>query len=225
LNSSNAVSERNSNSDDEYEIGEDGNDSAEYVSNGSESVAELQDEEEELQEDLDDIVPEDDDDIEIAPEEMEVDKFLKTHPSVFTTMNVTAVKLDRRLPMKFKRHEFEPLEDAVITNISPASFIPSLKRVDTSRTIPPVKNNVVFDIEAISDYEKMCLEPFFSAGGENVRTDYLAFRNMFIDAYNQDPYSYLSISECEVIAPQLEFLFLCTTHRLLEHSGKINYIV
>jgi SWIRM domain len=130
--------------------------------------------------------------------------------------------LDRKLPVKLKRHEYEPIWDGTIYNISKASVAP------ISDCLTP-KDEINLNTEAhqpsstLSETEEFGLSSFWDSE-TYTKKDYIQLRNSIIEKYMQKR-EHISIQKFREIAVNVDIVYLVAMHRMWEHIGLINNIV
>ena len=133
---------------------------------------------------------------------------------------VTIVNLDRRLPIKWKRSEYEPIPESKLLNISPASFLQSTRKPDETRSA-----HTNFDSSTeISEQEELCFGFYFSKKGF-IKDQYIEIRNSVLKAYHDDPNVYHSVVDLISAYQSLDAEYLSSIHVYLEFTRKINYVV
>ena len=129
---------------------------------------------------------------------------------------VSIVNLDRRLPVKFKRQDYEPPTNPIITNLSPSIFM----EPQASVLPPPVK---VVETSQVSEVEQYTLGHYWGES-ESEKKNYMNLRNMVLEAYqvHQKPITLLTLRR---LAPHQDIVYLQSILLLLEHLKLVNSMV
>ena len=159
-------------------------------------------------------------------------------------VHATPVDLDRKLPIRLKKHEYEPREDGQLMNISQPlirieSYHGSQRSKDSSRlwskedeeitALPGLQKLPLFsdwfDVDGIHAIEIEAF-PYFcgpEASALNKRV-YRKIRNSMVQAYLSCPLDYLTITECyENLV--FDIHDIASVHTFLERYHLINYNV
>ena len=127
------------------------------------------------------------------------------------------VDLDRKLPLRFKKPEFEPKENGILLNISQPILShhydghPKLGKsriwtdfIDFNHDSPPqIELKLIpfysdwFQWRQVHEMETWAFPLFCGIEASEInRNVYIHIRDSMIEAYNSQPCSYLSITEC-----------------------------
>ncbi|KAI8899148.1 hypothetical protein BC833DRAFT_392819 [Globomyces pollinis-pini] len=131
-------------------------------------------------------------------------------PEVWPT--VTSVNLDRRLPLKFKRHEFEPLVNGVIGNLS--------NEYDKWTSEAESAEDTTTDIKLTHEQDTFLLQYGFHA-----KEEFLHLAKIVMPLYSKDPFRHIKFADLRVYAPNIDGLLLYVIYQLLIHMKLINFEV
>ena len=165
---------------------------------------------------------------------MDTDGFYRT-VAVSSNMatRLAIVNLDRKLPMKLKRSEYEPIPDGITLNISPPSLIQpkyqqsmeSLESKDEFNQDGTTPSCPWFSMSDIHEMEVHAIDPFLAQSffsGLDAKQQFIEMRNGMIEMYNSNPLEYLSFNTFLQNANVTEIHVALCIHNYLEHIGLIN---
>ena len=136
---------------------------------------------------------------------------LEAMPKPWPTVEL--VNLDRRLPVKFKRYEYEPLENGSIVNISNCfDDYSNVLNESFQKTVPDW-----------TEQDEEILLPYILHYGPNSRDMYLHMKNLAGLLYNSDSSRYLTLYDLRKLSPDTPLLFLVCLHQLLVKQKIINH--
>lgn len=160
----------------------------------------------------------------VAPIDLkeELDIFLPDELGMQENLGVVPCNLDRKLPAKFKRHEFEPIWDGVIYNLSSLSFVTLPDQLQKPLNMTPSLINL--ELDTVHETEIFCLSPFWDSETYTTQ-EYINLRNLIIQYCKSHPREYVSLHTCREIAPTIDIVYLAAIHRLLESFNLINNMV
>jgi hypothetical protein len=151
----------------------------------------------------------------------------------------TAIQIDRKLPKKLKKHEYEPLPNGFLVNLSQPCLnvqnytgqeTPKKERIWTfSGETPTITTRPGLsdwlDLSTIHPLEAEAFPLFCGPEASPINKEvYSTIRNAMIYAYASHPALYLSITECYKHL-RYEMQDLVVVHRFLERYKLINYEV
>ncbi|KAJ3321196.1 hypothetical protein HDV06_004539 [Boothiomyces sp. JEL0866] len=116
------------------------------------------------------------------------------------------VNLDRKLPLKFKRHEFEPIKDGVIGNLSNIEYV----------------NYTTGGSSSIKMEEDELVSLHFAQYGFHAYEDYQHIKPILDEKYKSNPESMITLEFLRFISPSTDIVVLDAILRLLEKQKVIN---
>ena len=149
-------------------------------------------------EDLDDL----EDDMELIVE-------AKKMSSVFEWPVVIEVNLDRKIPVKLKPAEFEPVKDGIIANIS-------------MQFDPPAQNNVKSDAIkpeiSLTKKDEISIAMLEELHGTVARDDFMQMHEWFLMCRQQEPSCDITISQLRKVVPEADIHLVCDIYELLHQK-------
>ena len=137
--------------------------------------------------------------------------------------------MDRKLPNKLKKNDYEPVTSATYFNISPPALRKNWIYENGSLIIPSVPNShpeinlpSPFCILEISNLERSAFNKYFH--DTTSEAFYIVIRNTMLNLYHQNPHQYLSIGDCTKYINS-ELRIIADIHQLLEQYNLINFKV
>ncbi|KAJ3272757.1 hypothetical protein HDV01_005285 [Terramyces sp. JEL0728] len=116
------------------------------------------------------------------------------------------VNLDRKLPLKFKRHEFEPIKDGILGNLSNIEYI--------DYTIGNASTAPVEEDELISQH--------LAQYGFHAMEDYQHIKPILEEKYRLNPETVINLEYLRFISPSTDIVVLDAILRLVEQQKTVN---
>ncbi|KAH6580025.1 hypothetical protein BASA60_003029 [Batrachochytrium salamandrivorans] len=131
------------------------------------------------------------------------------------TWRATTTDIDRRLPMKVKRHEYEPIPEGTLLNISLSSLVcpPDYIRSALKSSCSNSKSPSWFSIDAVHDIEMDIFRD---------NPLYVSVRNQIVGISQSSPGKYICVADCAAQI-QADLVFIVLIHEFLEYHGIINH--
>lgn len=182
--------------DGEYEFDPDDEDANE-ISGSDEDGSNASGAESPFVEDLDDL----EDDMELIVE-------AKKMSAIFEWPVVIDVNLDRKIPLKLKPVEFEPIKDGVIANLSSQFDI-----LDS----PYTKSDLKPDLALPKKFESaiMMLEEIH---GSVARDDFMQMYEWVLSCRNSDPHFVFNITQLRKVVPEADIHLVCDIYEFLDQE-------
>lgn len=168
--------------------------------------------EEEDAEDLDDIVDEREPNF-TWNEYIDFSTDLEGLPPQWPTFEV--VNLDRRLPVKFKRHDYEPIVNPTTANLSNSFQDSSFAFYETSKLYRAQDFNW-------SELEKEIFLPYILHYGPNSKEMYEHLLGIVSKQYLEDPTTPITLADLRKLSPDTPLLFLVSLQTLMMNMQEIN---